>query len=129
VAEAGGIDIAVLGLGPNGHLGFNEPPSDATARTRVVELAPASLASNARYWPGGTVPTSAITAGMDVILAARRTLLVVSGRSKAAVLHNLVEGPISPSTPASYLRRSPGVTLLADRQAWPANLALPAAIA
>jgi glucosamine-6-phosphate deaminase len=66
---------------------------------------------------------------MDVILAARRTLLVVSGRSKAAVLHNVVEGPISPSTPASYLRRSSGVTLLADRQAWPANLALPAAIA
>src|SRR5215208_5131039 len=95
VAEAGGIDVAVLGLGPNGHLGFNEPPSDASSVTRALELSAESLASNSRYWPDAPVPTMALTAGMDVILRARRTLLVVSGTSKAGILREVVDGPIS----------------------------------
>ncbi len=130
LAAAGGVDVAVLGLGPNGHLGFNEPPCDGAARTRVVDLSEASLDSNARYWDGrDDVPRRALTAGMDVILAARRTLLVVRGAGKQAVLRRLVTEPVSPHLPASWLRTIGGVTLLADRGAWPADLDVPDAVA
>ena len=71
IERLGGLDLAVLGLGPNGHLGFNEPPSFPDAPTRTLDLTPASLESNAAYWDGLPVPSGAITAGMNVILAAR----------------------------------------------------------
>ncbi len=119
VEAAGGIDLAVLGLGPNGHLGFNEPPVDADAPTRVVTLAAASVESNARYWGGlDQVPRQALTAGMGVLLAARHTLLVVSGAHKRAILRRATEGPIGPDVPASYLQQVAGVTVLADKAAW-----------
>jgi len=119
VGAAGGIDLAVLGLGPNGHLGFNEPPVAAAAPTRVVALTPASVESNARYWGGpDDVPCYALTAGMSVLLAARHTLLVVSGAHKRAILHRAVEGPITPDVPASYLQQADNVTILADKAAW-----------
>jgi len=118
VEAAGGIDLAVLGLGPNGHLGFNEPPVDAAAPTRVVTLTPESIESNARYWGGqDQVPHQALTAGMSVLLAARHTLLVISGAHKRAILRRAVEGPISPDVPASYLRQAANVTVLADKNA------------
>ena len=130
VAAAGGIDVAILGLGPNGHLGFNEPPSDVLAPTRLVDLAEASLASNARYWGDREeVPRRALTAGMDVILAARRTLLVVRGASKQAILRRLITEPAAADLPASWLRTTSGVMLLADRAAWPADLPVPTAVA
>ncbi len=119
VARAGGIDVAVLGLGPNGHLGFNEPPADRDAPTRVVELAPASLASNARYWPGLDVPRAALTAGMSTILAARFVVLVVRGDSKRDILRSMLDGPVGPDLPASFLRDHPDALLLADRAAMP----------
>jgi glucosamine-6-phosphate deaminase len=126
VAAAGGVDVAVLGLGPNGHLGFNEPPSGAEAPTRLVTLAEASLDSNGRYWGGrAACPTTALTAGMDVLLAARRTLLVVSGGRKTGILRRLLSGPVEPALPASYLWTIAGVTLLADTAAWPADVPLP----
>lgn len=116
---AGGIDLAVLGLGPNGHLGFNEPPAPADAPTRTVTLTPESVASNARYWGGAErVPRRAVTAGLDIILAARRTLLLVSGEPKRHILQRAVAGPVTPDVPASWLQRIEGVTLLADRAAW-----------
>jgi glucosamine-6-phosphate deaminase len=119
VRAAGGIDLAVLGLGPNGHLGFNEPPVDVDAPTRMVALTPASVESNARYWGGpDDVPRYALTAGMSVLLAARQTLLVVSGAHKRAILRRAVEGPITPNVPASYLQRADNVTILADKAAW-----------
>lgn len=118
VGEAGGFDLAVLGLGPNGHLGFNEPPSGPDSSTRAVELADESVESNARYWGGRErVPRRAMTAGMDILLSARRILLVVSGAHKRAVLHRVLEGPASPEVPASYLRLARDVTVLADRAA------------
>jgi glucosamine-6-phosphate deaminase len=130
VAAAGGIDVAVLGLGPNGHLGFNEPPSAADAPTRKVELSEASLGSNARYWGGRSrVPSHALTAGMDLLLAARRILLVVTGPSKAAILRRVVMEPVSPDVPASLLRTVPSATLLADTAAWPRDVPLPASVA
>jgi glucosamine-6-phosphate deaminase len=126
IDAAGGIDVAVLGLGPNGHLGFNEPPSPADAPTRPVDLSAASIDSNARYW--GTpdrVPRRAITVGMDLLLAARRTLLVVSGESKRAILGALLDGSPRDELPASHLRTAAHATVLADTDAWPRGIDLP----
>src|SRR5688500_9492759 len=123
VAAAGGVDVAVLGLGPNGHLGFNEPPSGPDATSRAVELTDASIESNARYWGGrDAVPARALTAGMDVILAARRSLLVVPGARKRDVLRRLVVDAPSDDLPASHLRGIAGAVLLADSAAWPPDL-------
>jgi glucosamine-6-phosphate deaminase len=129
IAAAGGVDVSVLGLGPNGHLGFNEPPSGAAAPTRVVELAEESLESNARYWGSrSAVPRRAITVGMDRLLAARHTLLVVRGATKRAVLRRLVTEPVDDDLPASHLRAVPGA-ILADSDAWPAEVPVPPRLA
>ena len=102
IQALGGLDLAILGLGPNGHLGFNEPPSPPDAPTRTLALTPESLESNRAYWGELGVPTRAITAGMDVILAARQTLLLVSGAHKRGVLHAALHGPETPNLPASF---------------------------
>ena len=120
VADAGGFDLAILGLGPNGHLGFNEPPSDRRAPTRPVELSTESVASNANYWGGeDQVPRRAVTAGMDLLLAARRIVLIVSGAHKRSILAQALDGPIEPSVPASYLQEHHDVVVLTDRNARP----------
>ena len=111
----GGIDLAVLGLGPNGHLGFNEPPSPASAPTRAVDLTPQSRMSNRAYW-GQDVPGQALTAGLNVILAARTTLLLVTGAHKRGVLRRVLSGPQTPDLPASLLVWE-SVSVLADRAA------------
>jgi glucosamine-6-phosphate deaminase len=116
VRAAGGYDLAVLGLGPNGHLGFNEPPSEPDAPTREVRLAPESLVSNAVYW-GADVPRRAVTAGMDLIMGARSVLVIVSGSHKQAILARMLEGDPSPDCPASLLRLRDAVTVAADRAA------------
>ncbi len=116
VVAAGGIDLAVLGLGPNGHLGFNEPPSPEDAPTRVVELTPASLTSNADYWGGLEVPRRAVTVGLNLILAAKRVLLLVSGEHKREILRRTLFEPPTPDLPASWLR-SANLTVIADRAA------------
>ncbi len=119
IMAAGGIDVAILGLGPNGHLGFNEPPASADSPTRVVDLTPESIASNGPYWGGADqVPRRALTVGMRVLLNARLTLLVVSGAHKRDILARTVAGPITPEVPASLLQTAPSVVVVADRPAW-----------
>lgn len=115
---AGGLDVLVAGLGPNGHLGFNEPPCAPDAPSRVVDLTPASVVSNATYW-GSTdrVPRRAATTGMAAMLAAQAILLVVVGAHKRSILSSALTGPISPHVPASYLQRCPHALVLADRAA------------
>jgi glucosamine-6-phosphate deaminase len=120
VDAAGGIDLAIMGLGPNGHLGFNEPPSGADAPTRIIDLAEESVESNAQYWGGrDQVPRQAMTAGMNVILAARHIVLVVSGIHKRSILERTISGEATPDVPASWLQRADNVTILADRDAMP----------
>ena len=118
VAAAGGFDLAILGLGPNGHLGFNEPPSGPAAPTRVVELTPESITSNGPYW-GGTdrVPPQALTAGMSVIRDTRAVLLLVSGEHKRSILERTIRGEVTPDCPSTWLQRHPNVTVFADRAA------------
>jgi glucosamine-6-phosphate deaminase len=85
--ERGGFDLAVLGIGENGHLGFNEPPSDAGSATSEVELSPETLRANKRYWgDGAPVPNRAITTGMKSLLASRRILLLASGSRKREIV-------------------------------------------
>ncbi|GAC1432806.1 MAG: glucosamine-6-phosphate deaminase [Chloroflexota bacterium] len=118
--QAGGLDLSILGLGPNGHLGFNEPPAGPRAPTRVVDLTEESLESNARYWGGrDQVPSRAMTAGMGVLLAARQTLLVVAGERKRHILRRVLDGPPTPDVPASFLAQAAWVTVIADRAALP----------
>jgi glucosamine-6-phosphate deaminase len=115
IASLGGLDLALLGVGPNGHLGFNEPPSPADAPTREVPLAPASIASNAVYWGGeDQVPRSAVTVGMAPILAARAVALVVRGAHKRDILQRTLHGPETPDVPASLARRAARLIVVAD---------------
>jgi glucosamine-6-phosphate deaminase len=121
VEAGGGFDLAVLGLGPNGHLGFNEPPIERDAPTRLVPLTPASVRSNARYWGGeGAVPREALTCGLATLLAAREILLLVSGAHKREILRRTLTPPPSADVPASWLQQAAGdVVVLADRDAYP----------
>lgn len=111
----GGVDLTILGLGPNGHLGFNEPPAPADAPTREIELTEASLESNAAYWGGKEVPRSAITIGMRPILASKTIFLLVSGERKADILARTLEREPTPDVPASLLQHARGdVIVFAD---------------
>lgn len=113
-----GIDLAILGLGPNGHLGFNEPGSAFDSVTRCVSLTPESILSNAVYW-GGTseVPARAFTLGLGTLATARATILLVCGAHKARILRRVIEEKPSPALPATCLRGLPNCTLIADRAA------------
>jgi glucosamine-6-phosphate deaminase len=115
----GGLDVQLLGIGANGHLGFNEPGSPATSHTRVVDLTPSTVESNARYWDTGAagVPRQAITMGLATILSARQQLLLASGAAKADILARALEGPVTADLPASLLQEAPGALVLADRAA------------
>jgi glucosamine-6-phosphate deaminase len=118
IVAAGGLDLAVLGLGPNGHLGYNDPPAAGDAPTRLLTLSDSSLDNAASYFGGrDRVPRQAITMGMAPLLAARQILLIVSGKQKQKILRQALQGPVTPETPASYLQQAPNVTVIADRDA------------
>jgi glucosamine-6-phosphate deaminase len=118
LVAAGGLDLAILGLGPNGHIGYNDPPADATATTRVLNLSESSLATCAREWGGrDQLLPQALTIGMDLLLAARQKLLIVSGAHKREILQQSLYGAVSPEVPASYLQQADNVTVIADEAA------------
>lgn len=119
IAGAGGVDLQILGIGANGHIGFNEPDSAADSRTRLVELAPRTVADNSRFFDGhtGLVPTHALTQGIGTILDAREIVLIAWGESKAEAVARAVEGPQTTDLPASFLQRHDRVTLVLDAAA------------
>lgn len=122
----GGFDVAILGLGPNGHLGFNEPPSSVNAPTRTVELTLESRISNGRYWGDrDDVPCLALTAGMDLLMQSRHVLLLVSGENKSSILEKTISGPVTDLIPASHLQRHPSVTVWVDRAAYSGTNTVP----
>jgi glucosamine-6-phosphate deaminase len=111
---SGGIDLVILGLGTNGHLGFNEPPSDASSVTRTVDLTADTIAANARYWG-----SEADVPRLRTLLDASRILLLVVGASKNEIVRRALEGPVGEDVPASFVREARGsVTVLVDRAAW-----------
>jgi glucosamine-6-phosphate deaminase len=114
--QAGGVGLQLLGLGLNGHVGFNEPPCPAESTARCVQLCASTRQANAGAFGGDPdlVPARAITLGLAEILEAERILLVVTGAAKASVLRRLLESPPSADLPASWLHRHPSVCLLAD---------------
>lgn len=119
LAAAGGIGLQLLGLGLNGHVGFNEPPCPAEAPCRCVRLSASTRRQNAGAFAGDpqAVPERAITLGLAEILQARRILLLVTGAAKAPILRQLLEGSPGPALPASWLHGHPDCTLVADAAA------------
>lgn len=118
IAAAGGVDLMLLGLGRNAHVGFNEPGSPHSSRTRRVDLTPSTLEANAGYFASGSrQPTQAITMGIGTILECRRIVVLATGLEKAEAVAASVNGPISDSVPGSALSQHPDTTFVLDREA------------
>lgn len=118
VQSAGGIDVQLLGLGSNGHIGFNEPGTSFDSRTHVVELAESTREANARFFETlDEVPHKAITMGISTIMESEEILLLVSGESKREALHQLLNEEVNERFPASVLRKHDQVTIIADQEA------------
>lgn len=118
IARAGGIDLQLLGIGQDGHIGFNEPLSALRSRTRVKALAPATIAQNAPFFPDPSrAPRRAITMGVGTILDSRRCLLLATGQEKAEIIAKAVEGPITAMISATSLQLHPRCTVVVDEAA------------
>lgn len=116
--EQGPLDVAVLGLGGNGHVAFNEPGTPFTATIHTVTLTTGTIAANALYWGGSErVPPQGITLGIQDLAQAGSTILLVKGAAKAEVLQQTLQGPVTAAIPASYLQTIKNVTIIADRDA------------
>jgi glucosamine-6-phosphate deaminase len=117
IERAGGLDVLVLGLGQNGHLGFNEPGTAEDAGARIVDLEAVSVEANRRWFGGRFAPSKGATVGMKTLLAARRILVLAFGAHKAAAVKAMVQGPRGPACPASWLQGHPMVTVVLDAAA------------
>ncbi|WP_066316498.1 glucosamine-6-phosphate deaminase [Bacillus sp. FJAT-29814] len=116
ISGHGGIDLQILGIGSNGHIGFNEPGTSFDSTTHIVDLAPSTIEANARFFERiEDVPTKAITMGISSIMKGKEILLLVSGESKREALDQLLNGEITEQFPASVLKRHPNVTIIADK--------------
>ena len=113
IDSLGGIDLQLLGLGLDGHIGFNEPDDFFTKETHEVELDPSTIEANARFFASkDDVPTKAITMGMGAIMNAKKVLLIANGKNKKDILEKSFYGPITPQVPASILQLHPDVTVI-----------------
>ena len=118
IRSMGGIDIQVLGMGHNGHIGFNEPGEAFELETHVVDLTERTIEANARFFASkDEVPKRAITMGIKSIMQARQILVVVSGEDKAEIVKKAFFGPVVPQVPASILQMHPNVVLCGDKAA------------
>jgi glucosamine-6-phosphate deaminase len=118
IRAAGGIDLQILGIGRNGHIGFNEPTSSLASRTRLKALSRETIEDNRHFFAKGEeMPKCAITMGIGTILESKRVLLLASGRSKTAAVAKAIEGPITSSVSASALQMHPDVTFIVDEEA------------
>ncbi len=118
IAQSGGIDLQLLGLGPNGHIGFNEPDSVFIPGTHCVDLTESTIEANKRFFESADdVPRQAYTMGIENIMSAKKILVVVSGTNKAESLAKAINGPIDPQVPASILQLHSDVTIVADEAA------------
>lgn len=118
IHSQGGIDMQLLGMGHNGHIGFNEPSDTFDLETHVVDLTERTIEANARFFATpNEVPRQALTMGIKTIMQARRILVVVSGEDKADIVKAAFTGPVTPHVPASILQMHPNVVLVGDKAA------------
>ncbi|HBE90630.1 MAG: glucosamine-6-phosphate deaminase [Candidatus Andersenbacteria bacterium RIFCSPHIGHO2_12_FULL_46_9] len=118
IKDTGGVDVQILGIGRNGHIGFNEPGSAFTSRTRVVDLTDVTIKDNARFFARPEeVPRRAVTMGLATIMDAKEILLLASGASKASVVERLMTEKQSVDVPASILWGHPKIMLIVDKEA------------
>ena len=116
-SEIGPIDMQLLGIGENGHIGFNEPSDEFIYETHVVTLTDSTIMANSRLFADpADVPRYAMTVGMETIMTAKKVLLVANGAKKAQALRDTVSGPVTPRVPASILQQHPDVTIIADAE-------------
>ena len=114
----GGIDLQLLGLGNNGHIGFKEPAEVFEKETHCVDLAQSTIEANARFFASAAdVPTQAYTMGIQTIMKAKKILVIVNGAGKADILNRAFYGSVTPAVPASVLQMHPDVTVIADETA------------
>ena len=119
IEQSGGIDLQVLGIGQNGHIGFNEPGTSFQSKTHIVELDESTRKANSRFFKSiDGVPTHAITMGISTIMKSKEILLLISGKSKAQAFKRLLEGEINEEFPASKLKKHPHITVIVDREAY-----------
>lgn len=118
IEKTGGVDLQLLGLGHNGHIGFNEPADVFPSGTHCVDLTPSTIEANKRFFESeADVPRQAYTMGIRSIMLAKKIVVVVSGEDKAEILKKVVCGPITPEVPASVLQLHPDVVIVADEAA------------
>lgn len=118
IRTAGGVDVQILGIGANGHIGFNEPASSLRSRTRIKRLAAQTREDNARFFNGlEQVPTHCVTQGLGTVQDARRLVLIATGSRKAEAIAAAVEGPLSASCPGSVLQLHPDAVVVLDEAA------------
>lgn len=118
ILGAGGIDLQILGIGSNGHIGFNEPSASSDSLTRPVELSRETRNANARFFASvDDVPTHALTQGIATILRAKRIVLIAHGAEKSYAIAAAIHGPISADCPASFLQLHPSATIILDESA------------
>jgi glucosamine-6-phosphate deaminase len=119
IAQAGGIDLLIVGIAANAHIAFNEPGSSFDSRTRAVDLAPETIANAQQQFGNERAPSRAITMGIGTMLEARRVLLLASGAAKSDAVKRALRGPVSPTVPASALQLHPRVIALLDEATAP----------
>ena len=118
IAKAGGIDLQVLGIGLNGHIGFNEPEAALKMETHLTDLTPSTIEANSRFFSKAEdVPRQALTMGMGTIMKARSILMLITGEKKAEIAKKLFSGEITTEVPASFLNLHPDATVLLDEDA------------
>lgn len=118
IARAGGVDLQFMGIGRNGHIGFNEPANAYPDCTGIIELTQSTIEANKRFFDSADeVPRKAISMGVGTIMRARKTLLIATGENKAAAVRDLVKGEISPKLPASALRMHADAIIVLDAAA------------
>lgn len=118
VKDLGGVDLQLLGLGHNGHIGFNEPSDIFPKDTHIVDLQESTIEANKRFFDTiDQVPRQAYTMGIGTIMRAKKILLMVSGKEKAGILHDALNGPVTSKVPASILQLHPDVIIVADEAA------------
>ena len=118
IERVGGIDLQLLGLGHNGHIGFNEPADEFVKTTQCVDLTASTIEANKRFFEKEEdVPRQAYTMGIQTIMSAKKVLVVVSGEDKADIVVKAFAGPVTPQVPASILQMHPDVTVVGDKAA------------